>query len=89
MKPFRWSSNKNETLRQERGITFEVITVAVEAGHPLDVLIHPHPRKYPRQKIVVVDVAGYAHLVPFVEEEDHSVCTPAQSSIARELCGST
>jgi uncharacterized DUF497 family protein len=71
MKPFRWSSEKNELLRQERGISFEEITVAVEAGHLLDVLAHPNPRKYPRQKILVVEVAGYAHLVPFVEEEDH------------------
>ncbi len=71
MKPFRWSSEKNELLRQERGISFEEITVAVEAGHLLDVLAHPNPGKYPRQKILVVEVAGYAHLVPFVEEEDH------------------
>ena len=71
VKPIRWSSEKNELLRQERGITFEDITVAVEAGHLLDVLAHPNPRKYPRQKILIVEVAGYAHLVPFVEEDDH------------------
>ena len=71
MKPFRWSAEKNEALRQERGITFEEITVAVEAGHLLDVVEHPNPKKYPRQRILVVEVAGYAHLVPFVEEDDH------------------
>ena len=71
VKPIRWSSEKNELLRQERGITFEDITVAVESGHLLDVLAHPNPRKYPRQKILIVEVAGYAHLVPFVEEDDH------------------
>ena len=27
--------------------------------------------KYPRQKVMVVEVAGYAFLVPFVEEDDH------------------
>ena len=32
---------------------------------------HPQPGKYPRQKIMVVEFAGYAYLVPFVEEEDH------------------
>lgn len=71
MKPFRWSAEKNEVLRQERGITFEEVTVAVEAGHLLDVVEHPNPKKYPRQKVLVVEVAGYAHLVPFVEEDDH------------------
>ena len=71
MKPFRWPTDKNNLLRQERGISFEEITVAIEAGGLLEVVPHPKPSKYPRQKIMVVDVAGYAYLVPFVEEEDH------------------
>ena len=71
MKPFRWSSEKNEALRQERGITFEEITVAVEAGRLLDVVAHPNPSKYPRQKIMVLEFASYAYLIPFVEESDH------------------
>ena len=71
MKPFRWPTDKNDLLRQERGISFEEITVAIEAGGLLEVVPHPKPSKYPRQKIMVVDVAGYAYLVPFVEEEDH------------------
>ena len=71
MKPFRWSPEKNDLLRQERGITFEEVTVAIEAGRLLDVLAHPNPRKYPRQKVLVVDITSYACLVPFVEEDDH------------------
>jgi hypothetical protein len=71
MKPFRWSPEKNDLLRQERGLTFEEVTVAIEAGRLLDVLAHPNPRKYPRQKVLVVDIASYACLVPFVEEDDH------------------
>ena len=58
-------------LKTERGISFEEITVAVEAGALLDVVPHPNPKKYPRQMIMVVKVAGYAYLVPFVEENDH------------------
>ena len=58
-------------LKQERGVSFEEITVAVEAGGPLEIVPHQDPTKYPRQKIMVVEVAGYAFLVPFVEEEDH------------------
>lgn len=71
MKPFRWSSEKNEILKAERGISFEEITVAVEAGALLEVVPHPNPGKYPRQKIMVVAVFGYAYLVPFIEEGDH------------------
>ena len=71
MKPFRWPPDKNDLLIQEQGISFEDVTVAVEAGHLLEIVPHPNPAKYPRQKIMVVDVAGYAFLVPFIEEEDH------------------
>jgi uncharacterized DUF497 family protein len=71
MKPFRWSPDKNELLKQERGVSFEEITVAVEAGRLLEIVPHQNPSRYPRQRIMVVDFAGYAYLVPFVEEEDH------------------
>ncbi len=37
----------------------------------LEIVPHPKPAKYPRQKIMVVGVAGCAHLVPFVEDDDH------------------
>lgn len=71
MKSFRWSLDKNELLKQERGVSFEEITVAIQAGRLLDVVPHQNPTKYPRQRILVVEVAGYAFLVPFIEEEDH------------------
>ena len=71
MKPFRWSPEKNDLLKAERGISFEEIVVAIEAGGLLEVVPHPNPKKYPRQRVMVVEVIGYAYLVPFVEEEDH------------------
>ncbi|MBU1666358.1 MAG: toxin [Gammaproteobacteria bacterium] len=71
MKPFRWSTEKNETLRGERGISFESIVVAVESGGLLDILAHPNPVKYPRQRVLVVACDNYAYLVPFVEEDDY------------------
>jgi len=71
VKPFRWSSDKSESLRAERGLTFEAVVVAIESGGLLDILRHPNPAKYPRQRILVVELNGYVHLVPFVEERDH------------------
>lgn len=69
MKSFRWSSEKNDVLRAERGISFESIVVAIESGGLLDVLAHPNQAKYPRQRVLVVACDDYAYLVPFVEEE--------------------
>lgn len=71
MKPFRWGPEKNEQLRRERGVTFEQMIVAVEAGGLLDILAHPNRAKYPNQRVLVIASDGYAYLVPFVEEPDH------------------
>lgn len=71
MKPFRWGSVKNEQLKLERGLSFEIVVVAIEAGGLIDILAHPNPAKYPNQRVIVVASDGYACLVPFVEEEDH------------------
>ena len=71
MKPFRWSVEKNALLQQERGLSFEQITVAVESGGLLDIVAHPTAERYPRQRIMVVVIDDYAYLVPYVEEEDH------------------
>jgi uncharacterized DUF497 family protein len=69
MKVFRWSAGKNEAIKADRGVSFERIVVAIETGGLLDILSHPHPEKYPRQRVLVVACDGYAYLVPFVEEE--------------------
>ena len=71
MKPFRWSAEKNEALKAERGVSFERIVVAIQAGGLLDILAHPNQAKYPRQRVLVVTCDNYAYLVPFVEEEDY------------------
>ncbi|MCI4427637.1 MAG: BrnT family toxin [Burkholderiales bacterium] len=71
MKPFRWSAEKNDALRADRGVSFESIVVAIEAEGLLDVLAHPNQAKYPRQRVLVVAYDSYAYLVPFVEEEDY------------------
>ena len=58
MKPFRWSPEKNETLKTERGVSFESIVVAIESGGLLDILAHPNQARYPRQRVLVVACDG-------------------------------
>jgi uncharacterized DUF497 family protein len=71
MKSFRWNPEKNELLKADRGLSFEGIVVAVEADGLLDVIEHPNKAKYPHQKVLIVSIDSYVHLVPFVEEGDH------------------
>jgi hypothetical protein len=69
VKYYAWSAEKNESLKLDRGVSFEEVVFHIERGDLLDVLEHPNQRRYPGQRIVVVDIRGYAYLVPFVESE--------------------
>lgn len=70
MKIFRWNTEKNETLARERGITFEEIVQRIESGVKVIETDHPNKKKYPNQKILIIDVQGYAYLVLFVIDKD-------------------
>lgn len=70
MKYFDWDDDKNETLILERGISFEEIVFHIGQGDILDILEHPNRKKYAGQRIFIIDVEGYAYLVPFVENEE-------------------
>ncbi|MDD4989907.1 MAG: DUF4258 domain-containing protein [Candidatus Pacebacteria bacterium] len=70
MKYFDWSNGKNEALKEERDISFEDILIAIEAGDILDIVENQNKKKYPNQKIFIVEVNNYAFLVPFAEDND-------------------
>ncbi|MBN2271532.1 MAG: hypothetical protein JXN61_13020 [Sedimentisphaerales bacterium] len=70
MKHFDWNADKNEELRSARGITFEEVVFSVVRGGLLDIIEHPNPKKYPGQRILVVDVDDYVYLAPFVETDE-------------------
>ena len=70
MKCYSWNPEKNETLKRERGVSFEDVVFHIEAGDEVDVFEHPNQDRYPGQKVSVVLIEGYAWLVPFVESED-------------------
>ena len=65
-----WSAEKNQQLQRERGISFEEIVAAIEADGLLDELVHPNQAPYPRQRLLVVALSGYAYVVPGVVQED-------------------
>ena len=69
MKDCSWNSQKNETLITERGVSFEDVVFHIGNGDLLDILEHPNQERYPGQRIFVVNIGDYAHLVPFVEND--------------------
>jgi uncharacterized DUF497 family protein len=70
MKYFDWDEAKNDILKKERNISFEIIVIQIVVGKLLDVLEHPNQKKYKNQKLFVVEYEGYVYLVPFVEDEE-------------------
>ena len=68
MKIFKWNAEKNEVLARDRGITFEEIVQRIESGASVIETEHPNKKKYPHQKILIIDVDGYAFLVPCVRD---------------------
>jgi uncharacterized DUF497 family protein len=69
-KPIRWSYEKNTALKMERDISFEEVLSAVEQGGLLLTMEHPNKVQYPNQRVWIVSMRGYAHMVPFVETPD-------------------
>lgn len=67
MKYYDWSPEKNILLKAVRGVCFEDIVAAINGGNTLAVTDHPQKKKYPNQRIYIVNLFGYAYLIPFVE----------------------
>ena len=72
MKRFSWNTEKNEHLKKERHISFEEVVFHIQHGDLLDILEHPDPKRFGRQRIFVVRINDYVYLVPFVESEDET-----------------
>lgn len=70
MKTFDWNPEKNEQLITERGVSFEDAIFFLMNDGLLDDIEHPDPARYPHQRILIVDIAGYAYLVPYVETNE-------------------
>lgn len=72
MRYFGWDPDKNEWLKRERGISFEAIVYYIQQGQLLDILEHPNPKRYPNQRIFLVQIEDYVYLVPFVERGEEA-----------------
>lgn len=67
-----FSNDKDLILKETRGVGFEEIIVAIEAKAILSDLEHRN-QKYAHQRILVVKVAEYAYVVPYVVDLKRNV----------------
>ncbi len=68
-KTFAWDADKNDWLQTHRGFGFEDIVLAIDGGGLLVDIAHPSTR-FRHQRIMVVNLEGYAIVVPYVENHD-------------------
>jgi uncharacterized DUF497 family protein len=68
MKYYDWNDDKNELLKNLRGVSFEQVVLAIVSGDLVDRVKHPNPEKYPNQRVFLVKIEGYIYSVPYVED---------------------
>ena len=90
MKRFVWNEGKNRQLKSERGISFEMIVSQIEVDKILDKVRNPNRAKYRDQMMFIIELDGYAFLVPFSEDEDEIfliTVIPSRKATKRYLGG--
>ncbi len=70
MKQISWNNGKNAKLKRERGIGFEDALFQINSGEVLDIVDHSNKRKYPNQRVFILEINEYVYYVPFVEDEN-------------------
>lgn len=66
---FWFDPDKDRKLQLTRGIGFYDAIEAIENGRVLLDFEHPNQTRYPGQRVLVLDIGGYAHCVPYVDTE--------------------
>ena len=67
---FHWNDDKDALLRKERAVGFADVVQALSQDKLLATMPHPNTARYPNQSIYVIEIMGYAYLVPHVQEQD-------------------
>lgn len=82
---YSWDNEKKRLLKRTRMISFERIVIAIEHGQLIDILEHTNPRKYPGQKLYVVEIDGYCWIVPYKEDKKLGTRTLITAFPSRKL----
>jgi uncharacterized DUF497 family protein len=62
-----WDEEKSKKLKAERGVSLEEVATLILERRYVAILKHP---KRPGQRLFIVPIQGYMHVVPFVIDAD-------------------
>lgn len=63
-----WNPAKNAELKLRHGYGFEDVLVAISEGGLLENRTHPNLGRYGHQQQMIVQMGGYAWVVPYVTD---------------------
>lgn len=63
---FDFSNEKDLILRETRGIGFREVIKAAQQGRILNDLEDANQEEYPDQRLLIVEINGYAYVAPYV-----------------------
>jgi len=66
---FEWNDDKNEKMKEERGISFEMAVKAILNSNLVKIEKNPS-KKHLNQLMYIININNYCYLVPFVREKD-------------------
>lgn len=55
---------------RHRGVCFEYVITALSMDRVLFDVKHPNEERYPGQRILCVDINGYAYICPYIVDKD-------------------
>ena len=70
---FRFNSEKNAKLNDERKINFEEVIEMMLDGKISFKELHPNQNKYPGQEVCYVEIRNEIYVVPYLIEEDGTI----------------
>ena len=70
MVDIKWDEEKNKLLKKTRGVSFDDVILALQDDRFIAIEEHPNKNRYPHQKILILNLNNYIHIVPFVESEN-------------------
>lgn len=68
-----YNKEKSFVLKSTRGIDFEEIIEAIDKDHILKNIDHFNKKKYPNQKILIIEINNYIYVVPYVIDKKRKV----------------
>ena len=68
MKKIKFSEEKDELLRKTRQIGFKEVIKGLKNNKALKVINNPNKKKFPNQKLLLININNYVFVVPYVEK---------------------